>query len=679
MAAPAKQRKPENELQTREESGLVFRAALEPKSANDAERTIDLVWTTGSAVRRYDWRTGADYLETLSMNPKHVRTERMNDGGPVLDSHARWSVKDVIGAVVPGTFKLDGERGTATVRFSKRDDVTPVWQDVKAGIVRSVSVGYQIHKWERTAATEKEIEQRKAIDWEPHEISMVPIPADAGAGTRSADEALAQTRAGEAEMDAEEKKAMEEKAKREAEEKAKREAEEKQQREIREADAKREAEEKAQREAEEAAKRAKDAADAATKRAAAVAALCDEFQVAPEQRNAWLSEGRSVSECKIAILDGMAARSKESHISPVTGGDGRREQMAVRDAADAILMRAGEKVEGDGHRNFAGGRLLRMAEQILGMGGVNTRLLDPNELAKRALATSDFASVLYLVGEKQVRKGYEGVPLVHRAIFRKTTANDFREKNQVLVSAGGMLQEIPENGVIPMAGATSEQSKYKIKSYGLMYAFTRKMIIDDDISAVTKIAQSRGRSVAETERKLVWDFIMSNTLAGPTSQDGTAVFTTGHGNYPNASGTPISDVTLTAARVSFGNRLGPDGFAMNAQLKHIVTSVVGEAPWDILLNGMWVPQSNTGVVVTDRMRQVQLHVEPLISTTKKHWYGFADYNQVDHFEYAYLAGAEGARLEQRNGFNPEGIEYKVCMDFGIGAIDWRGAYLQRET
>jgi hypothetical protein len=669
MAAPAKQRKPNGDQHTREDVELAFRAQLTPTSANDEDRTIDIVWSVGSEVRRYDWRSDEDYLETLSMDPKHVRLGRLNDGGPVLDTHSRWSVRDILGSIVPGTAKVDGKQGTAKVRFSMRDDVTPIWTDVKTGIVRSVSVGYQVHKWERTPATDKTIAKRMAVDWEPHEVSMVPIPADAAAGTRSADEALAQSRAREADMNAEEQKAAEEKAKREAEELRAREA--------REAEAKRAAEAEAKR-AEEDAKRAKDLADAAATRALAIVELCDEHKVDGEKRSAWLRSSMSVSDVKIAILDSMAARSRENHVSPATGGDGRREQNAVRDAADAILRRAGEKVEGEGHRNFGDGKLSRMAEQFLQMGGVNTRVLNSHEIAQRALATSDFAAVLYLAGEKQVRKGYESTPLVHREVFRKTTANDFREKHQVLVSAGSILPEVPESGRITQSAASSEQSKYAIKSYGTIIAITRKMIIDDDISAVTRIAQSRGRSVAETERKLVWDFIMSNALAGPTSQDGTAVFTTGHANFPSASGTPISDVTLTAARVSFGNRLGPDGFAMNAQLKHIVTSVVGEAPWDVLLNGMFVPTSTTGVV-TERMRQVQLHVEPLISTSKKHWYGFTDYNQVDHFEYAYLAGAEGARLEQRNGFDVEGIELKVCLDFGIGAIDYRGCYLQRET
>jgi hypothetical protein len=48
--------------------------------------------------------------------------------------------------------------------------------------VTGVSVGYRVHKYEE--ARGKELPIRTAVDWEPYELSMVPIPADAGAKVR---------------------------------------------------------------------------------------------------------------------------------------------------------------------------------------------------------------------------------------------------------------------------------------------------------------------------------------------------------------------------------------------------------------------------------------------------------------------------------------------------------------
>ncbi len=165
---------------------LAIRADVSPSSINESARTVELTFTTGAPVRRYDWNTGA-YLETLSMDPKHVRLDRLNSGAPLLNAHSGWDITDQIGVVEDDSARMVGKKGIATVRFSKRDQVEPIWRDVKDKIVRNVSVGYIVHRFEETPAKgENKIPIRLAVDWEPYEISMVPMPADAGAQTRGA-------------------------------------------------------------------------------------------------------------------------------------------------------------------------------------------------------------------------------------------------------------------------------------------------------------------------------------------------------------------------------------------------------------------------------------------------------------------------------------------------------------
>jgi phage head maturation protease len=73
------------------------------------------------------------------------------------------------------------------VRFSKRDAVEPIWNDVVDQIIRSVSVGYKVYKVQEETPRDGGIPTRTAIDWEPYEVSMVPMPADVGARVRSGD------------------------------------------------------------------------------------------------------------------------------------------------------------------------------------------------------------------------------------------------------------------------------------------------------------------------------------------------------------------------------------------------------------------------------------------------------------------------------------------------------------
>jgi hypothetical protein len=67
-------------------------------------------------------------------------------------------------------------------------------------------------------------------------------------------------------------------------------------------------------------------------------------------------------------------------------------------------------------------------------------------------------------------------------------------------------------------------------------------------------------------------------------------------------------------------------------------------------------------------------VEPRI--TDLSWFLASDPNAqpIDTIEYAYLAGAEGLMIEQRQGFEVDGVDIKARLVFGAKAIDYRGLY-----
>jgi hypothetical protein len=151
---------------------------------NTEARTVDLVFSTGASVDRMDFWTGKRYREVLSLKPGHVRLDRLNASAPLLDAHSAYSVGDVIGTVEPKTARIDKGQAMATVRFSKRAAVEPIWEDVRDGIIRAVSVGYRVYKFEEATGADSAIPVRTAIDWEPFEVSLVAMPADAGAKVR---------------------------------------------------------------------------------------------------------------------------------------------------------------------------------------------------------------------------------------------------------------------------------------------------------------------------------------------------------------------------------------------------------------------------------------------------------------------------------------------------------------
>jgi hypothetical protein len=159
-------------------------ASIKPSSFNAGENTVNLIWSTGAAVRRYSYADGP-YDELLDVTPSAVRLGRLNAGAPLLNTHSDYDLSDVIGCVVPGSAKVANGIGTATVKLSAAPADAGVVSKIRQGIIRNVSVGYTVHRYEVTPATATTAMIKRAVDWEPMEISFVPVPADAGATVRS--------------------------------------------------------------------------------------------------------------------------------------------------------------------------------------------------------------------------------------------------------------------------------------------------------------------------------------------------------------------------------------------------------------------------------------------------------------------------------------------------------------
>jgi hypothetical protein len=158
-------------------------AELAPNSADTDARTVEVIWSAGARVRR-STLFGEPYEEELSLDPAHVRLDRLNAGAPFLKVHEIDTLDAVIGSVVPGSARIENGRGIAQVRISERADVEPIWRDIQAGHIRAVSIGYQVHRFE-VSKPEAARELWRAVDWTPFEVSAVPVGADPAAGFKA--------------------------------------------------------------------------------------------------------------------------------------------------------------------------------------------------------------------------------------------------------------------------------------------------------------------------------------------------------------------------------------------------------------------------------------------------------------------------------------------------------------
>jgi HK97 family phage prohead protease len=157
-------------------------ASTVPATLNEEARTIEVVMTTEAPVRRFDFDRWSEYDEILLMSGADLGRV---PGAAVCDSHRTSGVANVVGVIEAAW--IDGDKLMGRLRFSSRDDVSPIWQDIKDGILTSVSIGYAVKRL-RFETNDGGIDKGFAESWELHECSLVPVPADKNAKFRSADD-----------------------------------------------------------------------------------------------------------------------------------------------------------------------------------------------------------------------------------------------------------------------------------------------------------------------------------------------------------------------------------------------------------------------------------------------------------------------------------------------------------
>jgi HK97 family phage major capsid protein/HK97 family phage prohead protease len=141
-----------------------------------AEDTLRLSFPASSEAAVERWFG----TEVLSHKPGAVRMERLEKGAaPLLFNHD-WS--DPVGVITSA--RLDGGRLYVDAQMFKTERAKEVALMVEGGL-RNVSVGYEIEEIEE----DKKRGVFTATRWNPLEVSIVTVPADAGVGIgRAADD-----------------------------------------------------------------------------------------------------------------------------------------------------------------------------------------------------------------------------------------------------------------------------------------------------------------------------------------------------------------------------------------------------------------------------------------------------------------------------------------------------------
>jgi phage major head subunit gpT-like protein len=653
---------------THETPAFSLRAAVRPGSVDIDARTVELTWTTGAKGRRWSWDVGS-YMEELDVSDGAVRLDRLNNGAPLLDTHNQYQLSAVL-AVVERAW-LEGGEGHALVRFSKREDADVVFKDVVDGILRNISVGYAVHRYEVVEEEDDKLPTYRAVDWEPLELSLVPIGFDDGAKVRSA-KTPAEYEGQRFNTIFEVRSAVEPIAEPAAVPT------------IQEEDAMTEEEKRA---AEETLRR--EAAEAERKRSLNIRTMARKVQLNDEAFvDDLIERGVSVSDASIALIDKVAEKqakdqpnTRSSQPTVVTGGLDVTVLNAKRSAMqNALLHRCDVSVKlEEAGREFRGMRLVDMAREFVEMAGGNARGMTPQELARAALgcdrqavraagmhSTSDFPLLLGSTVNRTLRDAYTNAPQTWRPLGRQTTVPDFRAVTRAALGDIAALDQVKEHGEYKYGTLSEDGAPIKVAKFGKIIAITWETIVNDDLGALTRIPAALGNAAAATESNVVWALLLGN----PNFTDGSPFFDATHGNVAGSGGA-INTTTLAAARAAMRKQKSKAGEFLNLAPEFLVVGPDKELEAYQFTSSNYVPAKNADI---NDVRNASLTVIVDARITGNQWYLYAAPGAVDTFEYAYLEGEQGVFTETREGFEVDGMEIKARLVFGAGWIDYRGAY-----
>nr|WP_321482848.1 prohead protease/major capsid protein fusion protein [uncultured Cohaesibacter sp.] len=655
------------------------RLALVIESVDEAARTVDVVWTTGAYVKRYDDMPDGEYggwIEGLAVSEEAIDLTFLNDGAPVLKSHRAYDLIHQMGVVVAGSARIEDGKGIATLLISEREDVEPHWRDIKAGILRNISVGYNVTEYQVTRS-EGKLPVFLATRWMPMELSFVTIPFDNGAHTRSKQEHLSPCDI----ISNQEKGAdMPDKAKEiQGQDLAPKKTE------TRNAPAATPAATEnggaaPQPPVNEAAI-AERAVQAERTRAATIRTLCGQHGVDDTRANELIDKGVSAEDAPARILDILAERSAETLINGqrvdvgFSHDDPRvmRERMAKAIASRHVsISDEPSAIDPDvkAWQKYRGMNLLGMAVELNGL-DVRSLMSQPGKASVVRAAfhsTSDFPHLLTEAGNRILMEAYRAHEGTFRIVGHNQNMSDFRSTS--LISFGDIpeLEELKENGEYKDFTLSEGKETIKLKTYGREFKLTRQMLINDDLGAFVNFQNAMAARAARYENKLFWTAVFESKMS-----DGKILYHVDHKNKA-ASGAAPSVTTLDAGFTAMSMQKNSDKESIGIDPTYIVCGSSLILSVERLLDPILRADLSKDVLTKSQAR-LQALKEPMFDTLSANgWALFADPSMMPSVAYGWLEGQEGPETFVHQGWSEDYVAYRVRDDFAAAPMDAKGTY-----
>ncbi|MEO1700175.1 MAG: prohead protease/major capsid protein fusion protein [Planctomycetota bacterium] len=657
-------------------AGLELRIA--PDSFNEETREFEVVMSTGARVRRYSYARGA-FDEVLSLDPRHIRLDRINSGrAPFVEEHRHLEIDKTIGSIVEGSVAIRDGKLIGRVRMHETPRAVEITERMRRGELTCVSLGYATYEQE-VVESEEGPDTRTAVDWEPFELSLTPMPAETGAHTRSAEhetfEVVIRSRTETPMPEPNDESTPAPKA----------------------------ADTPADSKPTDPAPNQRSGAPSPDPAPSPSPAPAPQHDVDAERRGAEAERKRSAEIRKLTrnanlddqVADDLIARAvpidaareeilekwNQRHGGQPTQGQLRVGEEAATKHGSAIERVLLERFDGrsyalkdeDDARQLRGYTLLELGERHMAELGISlVGVGNKSERAERMLqaragyhTTTDFPNVLGNVTGRVLTDGFNAAPRDFLQLVRERTAPDFREIRPVKLGPASQLKLVLEAGEYEYGTIGEGAEAYRILKYGEIVAITREAIVNDDLDAFARAPQKIGQQAALAENIVFWAILGEN----PLMADGLPLFHTDHGNVVTGA---LDQAGLTEARTAMRLQTDLDG---RTRINVMPRFVMVPAELEIAAQRLLVlPTVPTETAQANPFTRALTPIgSPFLSDFSSiEWFMAASAREVDTFELAYLQGQREPYFEVRNGFERDGIEIKIRHEFGMKAIEHRG-------
>lgn len=578
--------------------------------------------------------------EILSHDSDAIDIARLSEIGVMLFNH---NADYVLGKVVSVELDEEAHKLRAVVEFDDDEESEKIYQKVKSGTLKGVSVGYRVSVWEDVEAGATSTNGRfngpcsVAIKWEPMELSIVSVPADPTVGVGRSFKAPQNEQNG----DVNEMPKINEQA-----QNVERTAT------ITEPTPPTPAQpEGATREAGIQQER---------QRVQEISNLCRQFNINAEP---FISDGSTVEDTRAAVLERLAKERTPQNIT-VQADEADKFRAA---ATDGLAIRAGITVEkpAAGAENFRGKSLIRLAAECCErFDGINTTNMGEEEIIRAALTGSgQFPGILSNTANKSMAQAYQTAPTTFQLWTGKGSNADFKAATRYRLSEADELEEITENGEFTNAEISEASVTASVATYGRSFSLTRKAMINDDLGALSTIPALYGAAARRMINKMVYAILTSN----PTIE-GAALF---HNDHKNLSAEALSVAGLGKVKAKMARQKNIGGKeALNIQPAFLIVPPELEVSAVQLISSAVDPTkaNQTPNPFANRLNVVS---DPEL-TTATEFYLAAAFGLCPTIEVTYLNGVETPTMESAVQFDTLGIKWRIYHDVGVNLLDFRG-------